>query len=81
MLEFARLLHRQIRWLFALENSTHIVSDFAVPVGKIGAVAQQAAGFGLLAERIDRGDCKTRCQDGNLLAPASTGAVASGRPR
>jgi putative ABC transport system substrate-binding protein len=32
------------------------VSDFAVPVGNIGAVAQQPAGLGVLAESIDRGD-------------------------
>src|SRR5262249_55717696 len=42
-LELGRLHDRQVRWFFALENSSHIDPALAIPVRKTRTVAEQAA--------------------------------------
>ena len=54
-LELGRLHDRQVGRLLALENPAGIDAGLTIGVGDAGSVAHQAAGFGKLAQGIDRG--------------------------
>src|SRR5262245_40888749 len=47
--EFCRQRHRQLSSLFALHDPTDIVAGLPIGIGSAGAVADEAAGFRLLA--------------------------------
>src|SRR5215813_15345617 len=66
-LELSRLYHRQVRWSRTLENPPGIPADLAIHVGKIDAIAHQAAARGMLAEVIHRRYGVTRRQSNNLV--------------
>src|SRR5262249_62226892 len=66
-LELSRLYHREGRWSRTLENPPGIPADLAIHVGKIDAIAHQAAARGMLAEVIHRRYGVTRRQSNNLV--------------
>ena len=67
-LELGRLQDRQVGWLLALEDATGIDAGLANQVGIARSVAHQPAGFGILAQRVDRGHRVARRQRGELHA-------------
>src|SRR5262249_59803933 len=60
--EFGRVLHWQICWLFALEDTRDIACGATVRLDRIAAVRHQAAGDGEQALRIDRRQAIARHQ-------------------
>jgi hypothetical protein len=68
-LELGRLHNRQVRRLRALEDTRGIESDLANGVEDVASVADQPAGFGIGADRIDRRKRVARRQNGKLDAP------------
>src|SRR5258708_4592938 len=69
-LDFRRLLDRQVGWLLALENPADICACRMIGVGKVAAVAHQAASRRELASLEDRGHSMAGRQGSKLLAPA-----------
>ena len=69
-LDFSGLLDRQITGLFAVENVPGIDADVTMRVRKAVSIADQAAGQGVLAKWVHRGDRVAQGQCGELLAPA-----------
>ena len=62
-IEFRRQHDRQVTRLFALQNAADIVAGLSIGVGPAGAVADEAAGFGLFAIGEDRRQGVARRQD------------------
>jgi len=54
-IELGRLYHRQIGGLLAFQDASGIDTNLAIGFGDAGPVADQAAGFGVPAQVIDRG--------------------------
>src|SRR5712692_8256727 len=69
-LELARLQHRQVGRVLALEDAAGIDSSLAIRVRKGRSVAHQPAGFGILAHVIDRRYSMVRRQRDELYATA-----------
>src|SRR5262249_23703312 len=55
-LDLHRLLNRQVGWLLAHENAAGVDADLTVRVRNAVSLANQAAGHGVLAKWIHRGD-------------------------
>ena len=53
-LDFRGLMHRQVGWLLAVEDSTSIDADEAIGVGKVRSVAHQPTGRDKLTQGVDR---------------------------
>jgi hypothetical protein len=68
-LEPSYLLHRQVGGLFALENSRRVDALLSKRLRPAAAIAYQAAGYGRVAKREDRGQTVAKGQFGKLLAP------------
>jgi len=66
-LKFRRLLNRQIRWFFALENIAGIDACQTMHIQKIGAITQKPASLGELSKLVDRGDLVAERQGGELF--------------
>ena len=54
--------NRQIGWLGAFEDLAGVYASLAIAVGKIGAIADEAAGRREQAIRVDRGHGVPGCQ-------------------
>src|SRR5262249_46083760 len=67
-LELGGLQDREVCWFFALEDAAGINTDLAIAIRIARSVAHQSAGFGKLAEGIDRGHSVTHRQRGQLDA-------------
>src|SRR5262249_30536855 len=80
-LDLRRLLDRQIGRFLALENPAGIGAHEAVGVRKAVAIADQAAGHGILAKRIHRGHRVARSQRHELLGAAVEEWVAADHQR
>src|SRR5262245_27139261 len=52
-LEFGRLLHRQVRWLLALEDAIDVAGGAAVGLDRVGPIGDQSAVGGEEAIGID----------------------------
>ena len=63
------LLDWQVGGLLTLENPTGVGSGQTMRICKTASVAYQAAGLGVLAERIDRRRGVAGSQRGKLFAP------------
>src|SRR6516165_5495974 len=59
-LELGRLYHRQIGGLFAFENAADINAGLAPCICEAAAIAHQAAGLGIFADVVNRGNFITR---------------------
>jgi hypothetical protein len=53
-LHFCDLLYRQVGRSFALENATGVDTSLPPSIKKIRSITHKTAGFGKLAERIER---------------------------
>ena len=58
--------HRQIDWLIALQDVCCVEAHLTIRLRQAGPVAHQAAGFGVRARVIDRGQGMARRQAGKL---------------
>ena len=65
-IDFRGLLHRQVGWILAVEDSTSIDADEAIGVGKIRSVAHQPAERDKLAQCMDRRHTKA-CRERSKL--------------
>src|SRR5205814_6583154 len=74
-LELARLHHRQVRRLRALEDATGVDPHLSKCLSTVGAIAHQPAGFGVVTRRICRGNFMQRCQVNQLDTPAAEKGV------
>src|SRR6266568_508937 len=66
--EFCRQYHRQFDRLLTLHNPADVVTGLAVGIGSAGTIADEAAGFGLLAISENRRHAIARHQDDQLNA-------------
>ena len=64
---FRGLLHRQVGWLLAVEDSTSIHADEAIGVGKVRSVAHQPTGRGKLTQGMDRRHIKAGRERSKLI--------------
>ena len=60
-LKFGWLLNRQVGRLCALEDFSSIDTELAIYIDEAGSKADQPAGRGKLAPRVDRWNCCVRC--------------------
>src|SRR5215469_12117067 len=63
---FRGLLHRQVGWLLAVEDSTSIHADEAIGVGKVRSVAHQPTGRDKRSQGMDRRHTKA-CRESSKL--------------
>ena len=54
-LKFGRCLHRQVSWLVTFEDTPSVGACLMIRFGKTAAVADQTAGYGVLAKCVDCG--------------------------
>src|SRR6266567_5305671 len=66
--EFCRQYHRQFGRLLTLHNTADVVTGLAVGIGSAGTIADEAAGFCLLAISENRRHAIARHQDDQLNA-------------
>ena len=66
--ELGWLQDRQIGGLFALKDLADVAAGLAIRIRKVGSIARQSAGCGVLAQIVDRGNCMARFQRGKLIA-------------
>src|SRR5262249_47986515 len=71
-----RLYDRQLRRLGTLENTSGIDADLTESILDVGSVAHQPTGFGIVAQRICRGEPVERRQLGQLDTPARKKRIA-----
>jgi hypothetical protein len=72
-LELVRLHDQQVRRLGALEDATGIDADLTKCIRNVGSVAHQPTGFGIVAQRICRGEPVERRQLDQLDVMGMTG--------
>src|SRR5438128_9673344 len=68
--DFRGLLHREVAWLLAFENSTDVNAHLSIGVYKTGSVAHQAADRGEVSPLVDRGHRMASCQRDDCLTSA-----------
>src|SRR6516164_7894511 len=80
-LEFGRLLDRQVGGLLALENAAGVFAGYSGHRGESRTVADQTAGSGKLADKVDRGDTMSRRHRWQLSTPAVEERVVTDEQR
>ena len=68
-IEFDRLEHRQVCWLFPLEDPADIGSGVLVVLGDVGPIADQPSGDRVFAKLLDRRQALPRCKAGDAIEP------------
>src|SRR6516162_4299598 len=79
--EPGRLQHRQIGWARLLEHECRIRPLLAIQIGKMRAIAHQAARRGEIAPFVDRGDAIARGERNDLVAPGIEERIAGDEER
>ena len=79
--ELGRQYDGQVARLLALENSAGVVAGLAIGIRSAGAVADQAAGFGLLAICVDCRHGKTCGQRNKLVAVIEEQGIGGDKKR
>src|SRR5262245_48833902 len=80
-LELGGLQNGEVRRFLSLKDAPRIDADLAVPLRIARSVAHQSAGFGKLAECIDRGYPVTDRQRGQLYATVGEKHVGADQKR